>query len=420
VRILRILGGLLYLGSLAALGGCALMPTSGPSSWDVWAGQHNEKSIPYALVRVTRKVTAVLAQSTPRLANEFEDQSRPRDIRFGIGDIVTVTIFEAASGGLFIPAEAGVRPGNFINIPNQAVDVHGNISIPFAGNIRANGRTAVEVQQAIVDALKNRAIEPQALISLVEQRTSMISIIKDGGASGGTQGSVRIPARAEPERMLDVIARSGGPGGSGPDMWVMLERNGRRALAPFGALIYERVNNIYVHPNDTIYIYSDPQTFLAFGAVGSQQRIPFGTWHISLGEALAKAGGLTDTLADPAAVFLYRGETREVALALGIDCTPFEGPIVPVIYNFNLRDPAGQFLTTSFEMRNKDVIYVSNSVSVEATKFAGYLSTINGTINDPITTATNVLVLKNLTKGTGTTAILTGTGTTPVATPVAP
>ena len=77
-------------------------------------------------------------------------------------------------------------------------------------------------------------------------------------------------------------------------MWVMLERDGRRGYAPFGALVYEPANNIYVHPNDTIYLYREPQTFLAFGALGNQQQIPFGTWRISLAEAVAKAGGLND------------------------------------------------------------------------------------------------------------------------------
>ena len=48
--------------------------------------------------------------------------------------------------------------------------------------------------------------------------------------------------------------------------WVMLERGGRRATAPFGALVYEPSNNIWVHPNDTIYLYREPQTFVAFGA----------------------------------------------------------------------------------------------------------------------------------------------------------
>lgn len=419
MRILSILLGLPFLALMVALGGCALMPTSGPASWDVWGGQHNPRSLPYATVKVTPKVTGVLSKANLRLTNEFTDRSRPRDIRFGIGDTVSVTIFEAAAGGLFIPSEAGVRPGNFISIPNQAVDVNGNISIPYAGTIRARGRTQVEVQQAIVDALKNRAIEPQAVVSLVDQKTSLITII------GDVSRPSRIPASAYPERILDAIARAGGPSSSGQsasgqDLWVMLERDGRRALAPFGALIYEPSNNIFVHANDTIYVYREPQTYLTFGAFGAQQQLPFLAYRLSLAEAIAKAGGLADGLADPAAVFLYRGETREVAEALGVDVALFQGPIIPIIYNLNLRDPAGYFHATTFEMRNKDVIYVSNSVSVEATKFMNYLLTINSTVNSPISTATNIYALKNLIKNPGSTAILTSSGTSNITTPASP
>jgi polysaccharide export outer membrane protein len=379
------------------------MPASGPESLDVKAGQRDARSLPYALVKVTPEVTAVLSKLVPRLT-QFAEERRPQDIRLGIGDIVSVTIFEAGSGGLFIPAEAGVRPGNFITIPSQAVDVRGNISVPYAGNIRAKGRTTVEVQQAIVDALQNRALEPQAVLSVVDQRTSLITVLTEGGAR-------RIPASATPERVLDVIARAGGPGGPGADMWVVLERNRRRAVAPFAALIYEQPNNVFVHPDDTIYLYREPQTFLAFGALGSQQQVPFGTWHISLAEAVAKAGGLVDGAADPASVFLYRGETRETALELGIDCTPFTGALIPVIYNINFRDPAGYFLATNFEMRNKDAIYVSNSVSVETTKAMNYFQTINSTIQAPISTAINAVTLKQLLTGasSASTAIITGT-----------
>jgi polysaccharide export outer membrane protein len=415
----RILGSLLRLplvGSLIALGGCALIPSNGPDSWDLWAGQRDPKGLPYALVEVTSRVTGILAKTPPRLTGFFPtERSRPSDIRFGIGDIVSVTIFEASSGGLFIPSEAGVRPGNFINIPKQAVDINGNISIPYAGNIRARGRTPVEVQQAIVDALKSRAIEPQAVVSLDEQKTSLITVLGDVGRPG------RIPAPATPERLLDIISRagganppllaSGGTGGpSGSDMWVLLERNGRRELAPFGALIYEPPNNVYVHPNDIIYVYRDPQTFLAFGATGTQQQLPFQNYKLSMAEALARVGGLADALADPKAVFLYRGETREVAGALGIDCSKFEGPIIPVIYNFNLRNPATYFLATTFEMRNKDVIYAANAVTVEQTKFLNYLTTLNQSINNPISTAINVYALRNIAAtpvGGANTAIIT-------------
>jgi polysaccharide export outer membrane protein len=399
---------------LLAAGGCSLMPASGPQSWDVWAGQHDPKNLPYAFVRITPKVANVLAKTNPRPVAEFQDRSRPQDIRFGIGDVISVTIFEATSGGLFIPAEGSVRPGNFVTIPQQAVDINGNVSVPYAGAIRARGRTQVEVQQAIVDALKDRAIEPQVVVSVVEQRTSLISVL------GDVTRPTRVAATLTPERLLDTITRAGGPAAPGPDVWIMLERNGRRALAPFGALIYEPSNNIYTHPNDTIYLYREPQTFLAFGAFGNQQQLPFGAWRITLAEAVAKAGGLSDGIADPASVFLYRGETREVAEAMGIDCSKFDGPIIPVIYNLNLRNPGSYFLATTFEMRNKDVIQVSNSVSTEATKFMTYLRTINATANDPINSAINVYTLKNLFKGVPTaTAVITGSPSI-VTAPVSP
>ena len=401
-----ILLSLPLLGALVAAGGCALMPASGPQSWDVWAGQHDPKNLPYAFVRITPKVADVLRKAVPRLISEFQDRSRPKDIVFGIGDIVGVTIFEAASGGLFIPAEAGVRPGNFITIPAQAVDVNGNISIPYGGAIRARGRTQVELQQAIVDALKDRAIEPQAIVSVVEQRTSLITVLGDVARSG------RIPAQLTPERMLDTISRAGGTAGPGPDEWVMLERDGRRALAPFGALVYEPANNIYSHPGDIIYVYREPQTYLTFGALGTQQQLPFGAWRITLAEAVAKAGGVRDAEGDPASVFLYRGETRDVAEAMGVDSSKFQGPIIPVIYNINFRNPASYFLATTFEMRNKDVIYVSNSVSVEATKFLSYVRLLNATINDPISSAINGYTLKNIIQtGVANTAIITGAQT---------
>jgi len=381
----------------------------------VWAWRENQ-NLPYAFVPVTAEVVAVLAKIKPRLATAFTDQRPPSTLRFGIGDILSVTIFEASSGGLFIPSEAGVRPGNFITIPSQAVDVNGNVSIPYAGAIRARGRTQVELQQAIVDALKNRAIEPQVVVSVVEQRTSLITVL------GDVQRPSRLPAQSAGERLLETIARAGGPSaagfagsGSGQDLWVILEREGRRAIAPFGALIYEPVNNIWAHPDDIIFLYREPQTFLAFGAMGSQQQFPFGAWRLSLAEALAKAGGLNDAQADPAAVFLYRGETREVAEALGIDCSRFEGPLIPVIYNFNFRGASGYFLATTFEMRNKDVMFASNSVSVEQTKFMTYIRTINGTIADPLNTAIITVALRNLLAGTtvGTSILTTPTPVVP-------
>jgi polysaccharide export outer membrane protein len=391
--VLRVSASLLASSVVAGvLAACSIMPTTGPEIGEIYRSEQTSDPdrLPYALVKVNPQVVDGLATWAPRIANTFTDQRPPRQIKFGIGDTVSVSIFEAAAGGLFIPIEAGVRPGNFVTLPNQNVDPSGNITVPYAGAVRVANRTPAEVQQEIVNALKNRAIEPQAVVALVDQRTSLISVL------GDVNNSNRFPANAAGERILDAITRAGGPKSQGYDEWVMLEREGRRATAPFGALVYEPSNNIWVHPNDTIYLYKEPQTFLAFGAFtanaisgGQQGIINFDAWRLSLAEAIGKASGLSDNTAEPAAVFLYRGETREVAQRLGIDCSRFPGPIIPVIYNVNLRNPDGYFLATKFQMRNKDVIYIANATSVEISKALNFFRLTVATVNDPIVAATN-------------------------------
>lgn len=391
------------LAATAFHSGCSTMPTSGPASAYVQIGQLDPESLPYALVRVTPEVVAVLERNSTRIGRVFTDRRGPAEIRFGVGDVVSVTLFESAAGGLFIPLEAGVRPGNFVTLPNQAVDTQGNITVPYAGAIQARGKTAVEVQKSIVAALKDRAIEPQAVVALVDQRASSVSVLGEVGTPS------RLPVSQSGERLLDAIARAGGPKNPGYDTWVMLDRGGRQALAPFAALVNEPSNNIYVRPQDTVYVFTQPQTFLAFGASGQQGQFPFGAWRLSLAESLAKAGGLNDNLADPASVFLYRAEPRKVAEQLGVNCAGFTGPFIPIIYNLNLRDPAGYFLATKFEMRNKDVVLASNASSVESSKFLTYLRLITATVNDPLMAAVNTYTLKALANGTGNATIATTT-----------
>ncbi len=103
----------------------------------------------------------------------------------------------------------------------------------------------------------------------------------------------------------------------------MLQRGNQRATVPFANLVYEPSNNIYVQPGDRIYVYREQQKFLAFGASGQQGEFNFDAWRINLAEGVGKAGGLVDVQADPASVYLYRLEPREVAQELGVSRREF-------------------------------------------------------------------------------------------------
>ena len=161
------------------------------------------------LVPLTANIVSILDEYGPRsLTATFGDHRPPPEIRFGIGDVVGVTIFEAAAGGLFIPTEAGVRPGNFVTLPNQPVDTKGYISVPYAGLVPTAGKTPAEVQQEIVKRIRNRAIEPQVVVALVTQNTSLITVV--GEINTAFTPSGRIPAQPAGEHLLDVITRAGG------------------------------------------------------------------------------------------------------------------------------------------------------------------------------------------------------------------
>jgi polysaccharide export outer membrane protein len=335
------------------------------------------------LIKLTPETIDIIAAHEPKgLAGAFTDQRPPSKIVFGIGDVVSITVFEAAAGGLFIPLEAGVRPGNYVTLPDQIVDNNGYISFPYAGLIKTAGRDNVQVQNDIVDKIKNRAIEPQVIVSLSQQRTSLISVV--GAVS--TPLRFAVPMTGAQDRVLDAITRAGGISGPGYASWVMLERGGRRATVPFENLVMNAENNIYILPGDRIYVYQEQQRFMAFGAMGGntagvgQGQFTFDAWRLNLAEAVAKAGGLGDLQADPGAVFLYRQEPRDVAQLLGADMTRFNGPLVPVIFQINFRDPGGYFLATRLQMRNDDIIFVADAHSVEGTKILTYVGLMMSTI----------------------------------------
>ena len=84
------------------------------------------------------------------------------------------------------PPEVTVVTVHAESVP-LTVELPGRTSAYLVAQVRARGRTQVEVQDAIVTALKNRAIEPQVIVSMVEQKTSMISVLGEGRAA-------RIPA----------------------------------------------------------------------------------------------------------------------------------------------------------------------------------------------------------------------------------
>lgn len=378
-------------GLLAA---CSQLPVDGPNHRDITTGattsllnDRRSVAMDYALVDIDSNVLQNVSDiSFDSFFRSFgKGGGPPPVIRVGVGDVVQVSVFESAAGGLFIPAEAGIRPGNFVTLPPQHVDQSRTITVPYAGEIIAAGRTVKEIEQEIEGKLNKRAIEPQVVLSLVERNAPQVAVVGDV-----INGANKLQIHLGGERILDMISRAGGIKYPGYESFVTLQRGHKKATVYFPTLVRNSGENIYVAPGDTIYVYRDQQKYVAIGALGSvgqtsglTGQFTFDQERLSLNEAVAKAGGLLDTRADPRQVFLYRLEYRDSLERMGVDLAKFSPGerLIPTVYRANYRDPSNFFAAQSFQMRHKDIIYVSNADSIEVVKFLDYVSAITGTVS---------------------------------------
>ena len=93
---------------------------------------------------------------------------------------------------------------------------------------------------------------------------------------------------------------------------------------------------------------------------------------------MAKAGGLQAEMANPEGVFLLRAEPVSIARQLDPAYPiPPGASAVNVVYRINLKDTATYVLARSFQVRNKDVIYVAAAPSAEFYKAMQLFSTIS-------------------------------------------
>jgi polysaccharide export outer membrane protein len=359
--------GIIGLGLLGiALAGCAALPSTGPTSSEVVDSAQQGETIRYILRDVDESIVSILSSTKSQTFQaSFGDRRPPPSQRIGIGDTVSVTIWEAAAGGLF-SAPAGDRgsPGaRSALIPEQVVARDGSITVPYAGRIHVAGLTTPDVERRIVERLTGKAIEPQALVTVPQGLSNSVTVL------GEVTNGARVPLSVRGERVLDVLAMAGGVRAPAHESFVTLQRAGRTVAVPMQRLIGNAAENIYAHPRDVISVVRDPQTFSVFGAAGRNAVVPFEAAGITLEQAIAKSGGLLDHRSDPYGVFLLRYESADVARQLDPSfAVAAKDTRVPVIYRLNLRDTRSYFLAQTIHIRNRDMIYIANAPISEIQK----------------------------------------------------
>lgn len=367
MRTIHLVGAIVCV----TLGGCSALPTSGPTASAILDERDKAQTTEarYGVVEVDENVVATLRRrpQDATLASFGGYRGGASDVRVGVGDSVSLTIWEAGAGGLFSPTMPGAAlsaGSRAASIPDQLVGRDGAIMVPYAGRVRAAGRSTFEIQRQIERALDGKAIQPQALVTVVRPISNTVTVI--GEATAGA----RVPLSPKGDRILDVIATAGGARTATTETFIQLTRGSHTARVAMTRVVADARENVYVRPGDVITVIRDPQYFLASGATGRTSDIPFDGDNMTLSQALTKAGGLIDNRADPQGVFVFRLETPAVARALGVD-TPAArlGDRYKVVYHVNFRDPNALFMAQQMRIFHRDLVYVSNAPLSDVQKF---------------------------------------------------
>ncbi|MES2491939.1 MAG: polysaccharide biosynthesis/export family protein [Pseudomonadota bacterium] len=354
------------------LAGCAGLPSASPTVGQV---MNPLKDSGVAVVEIRPETVSGEAALQRTLlpwmigdAGGVNDAIRP-------GDRVIVTVYETGyalfSGGTggdggerggLAPAGSG---GSTRAFPPIVVPDDGFLRFPYVGAFSVAGMEAADVARTLEQRLRGKSQFAQVLVNVEPGPLRGVVMAGDVARAGRL---VLTPAR---ERLLDAVALSGGPVARKADTVVRLTRGAASGEVRLDAISPTSPENVVLAPGDRIELTRATRSLTVLGAARSVSEIPFDSAQLTLSEALARAGGALDDKADARGVFIFRyerGERNGVQVAK------------PVVYRMNLLDPASYFAAQRFEMREKDVMLISNAQNNQLGKFIQLLNLVTAPV----------------------------------------
>ena len=352
------------LSSLVWLAGCAALPSSGPTAGEIRRGTRDQNELGFKIVDIDGPlVKEIAARAAAADAAQPTLSSLAREGRndvVGPGDVLAIGVYEvgvslfgssAAAGGVIDPS---ARAQTF---PEVVVDREGTITLPYVGRLNVAGHTTGEIQSMIIRGLRGKSQSPQALVTIKQDISTTVYVAGDVHQPG------RYTLSLQQERLLDAIALAGGATNSAEDTVVRFNRGSQFLEERLGRIRAGAADDLMLIPGDRVELIKRPRSFISLGATGKVEQTDFQTGEVSLAEAVARAGGPTEAVADPSAVFLFRYDPAAPG-----------GEERPIIYRLNMLQPASYFLAQRFIVRDKDVIYIANAAANRPAKMVNIIN----------------------------------------------
>ena len=239
------------LAAALALSGCSVLPAAGPTARQVEGSAPGRNNSEFVVLNIDDAVVSALSRVSPGLlSGSFQNRRPSADLRIGAGDTLQISIWEAGGSGLFGPAAplAALRDGGGIpqagarGSPLQPVTVDrgGFVFVPFAGRIHVGGETTERARALIERRLADKAIQPQAQVTVVANGANIATV---GGEVGHAQ---IVPLSLRGDRLLDVLAAAGGAKFPAFESKVRVTRRGHGVTVDLQTVVANSSENICV------------------------------------------------------------------------------------------------------------------------------------------------------------------------------
>ncbi len=348
---------------VGAVSGCGL-PRSGPNKAEIFKGSVLKEGDAF-IVSVNSRVTRATSV-TPAFgfSSAFRNAGVVGSDTISPGDVLGLTIYENVKDDPLL-GNTGQRVSALTEIQ---VDGQGYIFVPYAGKIKAAGQSPDGLRNIITKKLDTQTPDPQVQVQRLAGDGSTVTL------SGAINGQGVYPIERPTRTLSSMIAKAGGVAIEPAVALVRVTRGGKTGQVWLQDLYANPSLDIALRPGDHIVVERDTRAFVALGATGTQNRVPFENQTLSALEAIAIVGGLSTASADPTGVFVFRNEPAEIANAV-LGRKDLQGD-QRMVYVLDLTQPTGMFEARDFLIRDGDTVYVTEAPYVQWQKS---LSVLTGT-----------------------------------------
>jgi polysaccharide export outer membrane protein len=271
-------------------------------------------------------------------------QTNPPPYTIGNSDILSITVWdhpELAGAGMAAAAAALDMGAAAANAPQQgfAVDHHGAIQFPYAGQVQVAGLTEEAARNVLVRKLAKYIANPNVTLRVQAFRSKRVYV--DGEVkNAGIQAINDLPMT-----LVEALNRAGGLMPTADQSRIALERGDARYSINLRELVQKGINpgSLMLMHGDVVRVHSreESKVFVS-GEVVTPRALTMHDGRLTLNEALGETGGISPLSGDARQIYVVRKTPQRTR-----------------VFQLDARLTGSLAMAESFELRPKDIVFVA-------------------------------------------------------------